>query len=100
MARRACLQAVNLRQETGRPATGGKTGVCRTYNKRNGQTHQGIAGGDREMRLALRLLRRECPEVPGDRAYHDRGVEELYNIRSAGYRARDHAVELPFLAGI
>ena len=56
--------------------------------------------GSREMRLGVRLLRRQRGSAPGAGGHQDGSRQILCRVRAARRRAGDHAVEFSAVAGL
>ena len=68
-------------------------------HRRDGQADRRGRGRGREVRLELRLLRRERRALPAPEHIDIERHRELRRVRAARRGAGDHAVELPVLAG-
>ena len=99
-AARTLRRARGFNEDRRRLLAGQQSALRPQRDPRNGQADRRRRGRGREVRVGLRLLRRQRRAVLGRRAHRVDRHRELHRLPAAGGRAGGHALELPVLASL
>ena len=98
--RRPVAERAHLMARAADVLEAGKERYGKLMTQEMGKTLKSAIGRGREVRLGLRLLRRERRALPGRRARRDRRQRALRALPPARPGAGGDALELPLLAGV